>query len=97
MMRQAYLFNGMWPILGRQDEGTFYFSQSTNTMNVLDQFILSRGLFFEEQDLRMDLDSVKVFTPDLMTTPSGRPRAFSRKTHRGFSDHFAIEAVIETL
>jgi len=96
LKRQAYLFNCMWPILGRQDEGTFYFSRSTNTMNVLDQFILSRGLFFGEQHLGMDLDSVQVFTPDLMTTPSGRPRAFSKKTHKGFSDHFPIEAVIET-
>ena len=94
---RAYLFNCMWPLLGQSDIGTFFFSQATNTMNLLDQFIISRGLLFGEQKLRMDLASVKIFTPSVMTTPKGRPRPFDRQTGKGYSDHFPIEAIVKTV
>jgi hypothetical protein len=92
---QAYLFNCMWPLLGQSDVGTLYFSEATNSMNLLDQFIISRGLLFGEQKLKLDLAAVKIFTPAVMTTAKGRPKPFDRKTKKGYSDHFPIEAVIK--
>lgn len=95
---QAYLFNCMWQFIGLRDEGTCYYSDSTNTMNTLDQFIISRGLYYGMQDLKMKLDSVEIFKPDIMTTKvKRRPKAFDKKTKKGFSDHFPIQALIETL
>ncbi len=94
---QAYLFNCMWPLLGQADVGTLYFSQATNSMNLLDQFIISRGLLYGEAKLQMDLASVKIFTPNVMTTARGRPRAFDRQKKTGYSDHFPIEALVRTV
>jgi hypothetical protein len=95
--KSAYLFNCMWPLLGKPDQGTLYFSEATNSMNLLDQFLVSRGLFYGKQKLLMLTESVKIFTPLEMTTPKGRPRAFDRQTKKGYSDHFPITGVIRTL
>ena len=94
---QAYLFNGMWPFLGKPDVGTHYFSRAVNTMNMLDQFIMSRGLYYGEQGLKLDTKSIDIFTPDAMTSPKGRPKAFDKKSKKGFSDHFPITVLIDTL
>ena len=95
--RRAYLFNCAWPFLGAPDRGTIYFSSSTNSMNVFDQFLVSRGLYYGKQGLRMRTEAAKVFTPPDLTTPKGRPRAFDRKTKKGYSDHFPITGIIETV
>lgn len=93
---QAYLFNCMWQSLGQPDEGTHYYSDSTNTMNTLDQFIISRGLYYKSQGLKMKLDSVIIFKPGIMKTEGkGRPKEFNKETKTGFSDHFPIQALIE--
>ncbi len=100
--KSAYLFNSMWPLLGIPDEGTYYFSESTNTMNLLDQFMVSRGLFFGLQGLKIKVDSVEIFKPDIMTTGAKkRPKKFEFDENgiksNGYSDHFPIQAIIETL
>ena len=97
LKKRVYLFNCMWSLLGQADTGTYSFSSATNTMPVLDQFVISRGLLYGLQGLRMDLESVRILTPDQMTSPRGRPRPFDKKTKKGFSDHFPIEAVIQTV
>jgi endonuclease/exonuclease/phosphatase family metal-dependent hydrolase len=94
---QAYLFNCMWPVAGRSDTGSLYFGQSVNTLNLLDQFLVSRGLLYGTQGLRMKLDSVHVFQPPVMTTPKKRPIPFDKQTKKGYSDHFPIGAEIEVL
>jgi hypothetical protein len=87
----------MWPLLGQPDVGTLYYSGATNSMNLLDQFMISRGLLYGEAKLVMDLASVKIFTPAIMISPKKRPIPFDRKTKKGYSDHFPIEAVIKTV
>jgi len=90
----------LWPFLGIPDEGTHHFSQATNTMNLLDQFIISRGLFYGLRGLHLKRDSVEIFKPDIMrTSGKGRPKPFEFKQGRprGYSDHFPIQAVIETV
>lgn len=97
LKKRAYLFNCMWPLLGQADVGTYSFSSATNTMLLLDQFIISRGLLYGLQGLKMDLESVRIMMPDQMTSPRGRPIPFDKKTKKGVSDHFPIEAVIQTV
>jgi hypothetical protein len=50
---QAPLFNCMWPVLAMPDRGTYHFGSSVPTFNLLDQFIVSRGLYFGESGLKM--------------------------------------------
>ncbi len=101
--KKAYLFNCMWPLLGRSDTGTYYFGGDQNTpkpshtMSLLDQFIISRGLYYGKQKLKLDPASVEIFTPPVMTTAKGRPRSFNRQTKKGYSDHFPIQCVIQTV
>lgn len=100
---QAYLFNCMWPFLSQPDTGTLHYSGATNSMNVLDQFMISRGLYYGLEGLRLDCDSVKIFSPEVMSSArKKRPVAFDfdRKGHKppsGYSDHFPITAEIEIL
>jgi hypothetical protein len=50
---QAPLFNCMWPVSATPDRGSLFFGDGIPTMNVLDQFIVSRGLYFGLSHLRM--------------------------------------------
>lgn len=95
---QAYFYNCMWKFLGMPDEGTHFYSDSTNTMNMLDQFIISRGLYYGLQGLKLEQDSVEIFRPDVMSTAKKkRPKEFVKKDKKGYSDHFPIQAIITTI
>jgi len=97
---QAYLFNCMWPFLAIADTGTLYYGGATNSMNVLDQFMISRGLYYGLQGLQLDRGSVKIFRPEMMTSARKKrplPFEFDRKGRdrpSGYSDHFPITAEI---
>lgn len=93
----ADLSKRMWSLLGQADAGTYSFSFATNTMPVFDEFIISRGLLHGLQGLGMDLESVRIMTSDQMMSPRGRPLPFDKKTKKGFSDHFPIEATTQTV
>lgn len=98
LRKEAYLFNCMWPVAAGADRGSYYFGTGTNTMNQLDHFIVSRGLLYGHAGLKIDLDSVRIFTPDIMASGAKkRPKAFDKKTKKGYSDHFPIEAEITVL
>ena len=97
--RKPMLFNLAWPFLGTPDTGTIFFSgESANTMNVFDQFIVSRGLYFGKSGLKARPGSVQIFRPpDMATGVKMRPKEFDKKTKKGFSDHFPIEMIIDTV
>lgn len=42
----AALFNCMWPVASAPDRGSYHFGQGLPTFNLLDQFIVSRGLYY---------------------------------------------------
>ena len=65
-----------------------------NRYQVLDQLVVSRGLL-KPAGLRLDLDSVDIFSAPSVATPSGRPRAFDRRTLKGTSDHLPLVATLE--
>jgi len=97
--RKPTLFNLSWPFLATPDSGTIFFSDETaNTMNVFDQFMVSRGLYFGESCLKAKPDSAQIFrSPDMAPGAKMRPKAFDKKTRKGYSDHFPIEMIIETV
>ncbi len=96
--RKAYLFNCMWPQAALSDHGSLHFGQGVNTFNLLDQFMISRGLLLGNSGLKMLLDTVRVFeAPPMASAKKKRPVAFDKKTKKGYSDHFPIEAQIEVL
>lgn len=104
LARHAYLFNCMWPFVGRADTGTYFHGGSmsesapTNTMNTLDQFMASRGLLFGKQGLKIDATSVAVFrAPPIAAGAKQRPKPFDIRTRKGYSDHFPIECTLEVL
>ncbi|HEY3216388.1 MAG TPA: endonuclease/exonuclease/phosphatase family protein [Candidatus Eisenbacteria bacterium] len=59
--KRAYLFNWMWRLLATPDQGTLHFGPATNSMNLLDQFMVSRGLYYGEQKLKIDPASASIF------------------------------------
>lgn len=97
LARRAYLLNCDWPLLATPDQGTLYFPQATNSMNVLDQILVSRGLYYGQQKLRLALGSVEIFAPGELRTPKGRPRPFDRKLKKGYSDHFPVTGIVRTV
>lgn len=95
--KNAYLFNAMWPQFAVPDRGTFYFSGATNSMNLLDQFMVSRGLYYGAQGLQFDPASVAIFNQPPVASAKGRPIAFDRKKLTGYSDHFPITSRIRVI
>jgi hypothetical protein len=71
----------MWKLI---PDGTNYNERSVNSMTMLDQFIISRGLYYGKQKLRMDLNEVNIFKgtgalcehPITIKEPDGRPMSF---------------------
>ena len=97
--RPAVLFNLAWPFLATPDNGSFHFDGGeANTMNVLDQWIVSRGLHYGASGLRVKNGSASIVRPAAMTTAAKqRARPFDRATKKGYSDHFPIQLVLETV
>ena len=101
--KSAWLFNPMWSLMSDPDQGTHHYAGATQTMNMLDQFIVSRGLYFGLQGLRLKearpgVPHVEIFRPEVMSTRGkGRPREFRRDTRTGYSDHFPILTTLEVV
>jgi len=97
--QDVFLFNASSKFLSQPETGTFFIDslssgqKQTNRYQLLDQLVVTRGLL-RGQGLQLDLDSVSIFRDPLVATPSGRPRAFDRKTKKGTSDHLPLTAVL---
>jgi len=99
LQRSPVLFNLSWPQLAVPDNGTYFYSGGVaNTMNVLDQFVVSRGLQFEASKLKVRPNSVEIFrAPEMTTGTKQRPKGFDKKAPSGYSDHFPIQLIIDTV
>ena len=102
--KKAFLCNTMWPLAARSDQGTHYYSGGqqgpppTHTFNLLDQFLISRGLFYGLQKLRLDPATVEIFNaPPISSGAKKRPKRFDRATKKGYSDHFPIQCRVQVL
>ena len=99
LSRAPVVFNLSWPLLALPDTGSIFFSgESANSMNLFDQFMVSRGLQFGVAGLKARPASAQIFTPPEMSVGAKkRPKAFDKKTKKGFSDHFPVEMVVDVL
>jgi endonuclease/exonuclease/phosphatase family metal-dependent hydrolase len=89
--RSPKLLNLMWPLLG-SGLGTYYYS---NEPNVLDQFLVSKGLLTGNSNISVRTNTVEIIRfPAMVNTGTYPiPIRFGRGgTHNpnGFSDHFPI-------
>jgi predicted extracellular nuclease len=88
-----WLYNFMWETIGSR-VGTFYYS---DVFNVLDQFMVSRGMLIDNAKLKVQQGSlhIEVFTE---MSRNGIPRKFGRPAEAldqdGYSDHFPISLVL---
>ncbi len=95
--RTPRVFNLMWPLMFGNDPGTYRFGSD---WNMLDQFLITKGLLLQNSPLRVDPDSVEIFRPDFVRGSGGRPRRFGRPAMSsgvdsdGFSDHFPITVIL---
>lgn len=83
--------NMMWPLLG-QGLGTHYYE---NRPNMLDQFLVSKGLVTGSSGIRVVADSADIIRfPEMVKSGAyPAPKPFGRKDYvnrDGFSDHYPI-------
>jgi len=96
--KSGHLLNLMWPLMKGHDPGTYLFSSD---WNMLDQFLVSKGMLLTDSPIRVDQNSVQIFKPTPLIGRGGRPRRFSRPSARsgpdleGYSDHFPITVQLE--
>jgi hypothetical protein len=88
----------MWDILG-QSEATYYYQ---NSPNLLDQFLVSKGLVSTHSGIRANPDSVHIVRyPGLVEEGDYPvPIPFGRKDSvnvNGFSDHSPVAMELEIL
>lgn len=93
-----FMYNPMWTFLPAEQAGTFFLASTSteafaNRYQVLDQFVVSRGLL-TEPGLHLDPASVRIIDDLRVATPAKRPRGFDRQTRRGTSDHLPITATL---
>ena len=90
-------YNLMWPLLG-QRRGTLFFD---NAANLLDQFLVSRGMLPRDAPLTADEDGVRIEAfPEMVSRGDfPQPIRFGRPTsglnEDGFSDHFPIAVTVQ--
>jgi endonuclease/exonuclease/phosphatase family metal-dependent hydrolase len=93
----TWLYNACWGFLAPEKVGTFFIESTdrgehfANRYQVLDNIVVSRGLLVSG-GITLDPASVKIYSDPSVATPSGRPRAFDRKTKKGTSDHLPVIA-----
>jgi predicted extracellular nuclease len=88
-----WLYNLMWEVMGSR-AGTFYYCDA---FNILDQFMVSRGMLIDNAKLKVRQDSIRIEVyPE--TSKNGIPRKFGRPVkdldEDGYSDHFPISLVL---
>lgn len=94
-----FVFNATWKFMSVERAGTFFIDGTMDgerfgkRYQMLDQILATRGLLLEVPGLRLDHDSVRIFAEaNFNATKTIRPIPFDRKTKRGYSDHFPLEA-----
>lgn len=94
--RSTRLLNLMWPALG-QGLGTYYFN---NSPNVLDQFLISKGVVTGRSGFSVGVEPVKVemFKQMVAAGDYPAPIKFGRPSEKmnteGFSDHYPVSMLL---
>jgi predicted extracellular nuclease len=97
LAKNPLFYNLMWSLM-TNSVGSFYFS---NTPNVLDQFMISKGIVAKKH-FRVKDNSVKIVRfPEMVQGQYEIPLKFGRPSEKlnkkGFSDHFPITMTLEEI
>lgn len=96
-VRKPYLLNLMYRFLG-QNRATFVFG---NEKNILDQFLVSRGLVVGAGSFKVNEVNIVDFLPELVKGEYKKPVSFGAPSEgrtynpNGFSDHLPVYLVLE--
>ena len=96
-VHKPYLLNLMYPFLG-QNRGTFLFG---NQKNLLDQFLVSRGLVIGAGSFKVNEVNIVDYMPELVKGEYKKPVSFGAPSNarsynpNGFSDHLPIHLILE--
>jgi endonuclease/exonuclease/phosphatase family metal-dependent hydrolase len=88
--RNPYFLNLMWPLMGK-GEGTFYFEGAPN---FLDQILVNKNLLAPNSPIKIKPASAKILRPAGLLTPVPFGGMGKKVNPNGYSDHFAIEALM---
>ncbi len=93
--RSPRVLNLMWPLMSVRNPGTHRFGSD---WNMLDQFLVTRGMLRTQSLVRVLPESVEIFRPEFVRGSGGAPRRFGRPSRGmdrdGFSDHFPIAVTL---
>ncbi len=90
--------NLMWPLMQGDDPGTYLYSSN---WNMLDQFLVTKGMLRTQSPVKVDLSSIEIFRPAAIRKTNGSPKKFGRPSkassfnQTGFSDHFPITVLLK--
>jgi len=92
------VYNLMWPLMDVPDLGTYRYGSD---WNMLDQFLVTKGMLRNNSHVRVRRDTIQIFRPANICGAGGRPRRFGRPSNNsldqgGFSDHFPIMVMLRT-
>ena len=95
--RNPYLFNLMWSLMGQGNPSYVY----DNQPNMLDQFLVTKGMLRQSPPIRVLRNSVEVIRmPGMTAGQYNRPRRFDRPSKpstydaTGYSDHLPIAVAL---
>ena len=93
--RNERLHNLMWPLMGQGETSYVY----KGTPNMLDQFLVSRGMLRRDAEIKPITRSVSVLRyPEMVKSGYNAPKRFGRPSsgldRKGFSDHYPIAVTL---
>lgn len=100
LQSDIFLYNPMWKFLKEGSIGTYYMtslpdgSANINPNQILDNLACTRGLLGGD-GLKLDVDSIQMFTGNEVATSGKHPRPFDKKTGKGTSDHLPVEFLLK--
>ncbi|MCP4633067.1 MAG: endonuclease/exonuclease/phosphatase [candidate division Zixibacteria bacterium] len=96
--RSPRFYNLMWAEMGKGNNSYYY----NGWPNMLDQFLVSKGLLKNDSSIKVDIKTVKVeIFPEMTFGTYKAPKRFGRPSKKstynpeGYSDHFPISVILE--
>jgi len=94
--RSPRVWNLMWLLMPDNNPGTY---RHGSAWNMLDQFLVSKGLFRRKSPIKVLPETISIFRPPQLQGRGGTPRRFGRPSKHnldrdGYSDHCPITVTL---
>ncbi|RMH36393.1 MAG: endonuclease/exonuclease/phosphatase [Nitrospirae bacterium] len=96
--RSPRVWNLMWPLMDDRHPGTY---RHDSVWNMLDQFLVTKGMLRRKSRVKVVSDSASIFRPPPLLGRAKAPRRFGRPSRHsmdrdGYSDHFPITLLLRS-